>query len=109
MAAAFVVLAACSSGDAVPPPRPAPPGSSTTVADVTVRGVVATVSASARVVALAPVVDGVANLALTIDAEIVRPDGVRVAVGDIAPGARVEATGQRSTPGTLLTRRLVVL
>jgi hypothetical protein len=73
-----------------------------------VRGVVATVSASARVVALAPPVDGVVNLALTIDAEIVRPDGLRVAVGDIVPGAGVEATGRRSSPDTLLTRRLVV-
>jgi hypothetical protein len=76
---------------------------------VTVRGVVASVSASARVVALVPPVSGVANLALTIDAELVRPDGVRVTVGDIAPGANVEATGQRGPADTLLTRRLVVL
>jgi len=74
-----------------------------------VRGVVASVSASARVVSLAPAVDGVANLALTIDAEIARADGARATVADIGPRASVEATGTRTAPDTLLTRRLVLL
>lgn len=73
------------------------------------RGVVGSVSASARVVSLAPAVDGVSNLALTIDAEIVRANGARAAVGDIGPRASVESTGTRTAPDTLLTRRLVLL
>ena len=70
---------------------------------------VGSVSASARVVSLAPAVDGVANLALTVDAEIVRANGARAGVADIARGASVEGTGTRSAPDTLLTRRLVLL
>lgn len=60
-------------------------------------------------VSLSAAVDGVANLALAIDAEIVRADGARATVADIAPKASVEATGRRSAADTLLTRRLVLL
>jgi hypothetical protein len=71
--------------------------------------VVASFSASARVVSLGPPVDGVANLALTIDAEIVRANGARATVADIGPGITVEATGPRTGSDSLLTRRLVLV
>jgi ABC-type Fe3+-hydroxamate transport system substrate-binding protein len=104
--ACAAALAACSSGDGVPAPAPT---TSTTVADVTVRGVVATVSASARVVTLGPPVGGVANLALTADTEIVRADGSRAGLADVRAGATVEATGRPSTADTVVARRLVLL
>jgi hypothetical protein len=109
MAAVFcaAAFAACSSGDGVPAPPPTT-STSTTVADVTVRGVVATVSASARVVTLGPPVGGVANLALTTDTEIVRADGSRAGLADVRAGATVEATGRPSTADTVVARRLVL-
>ena len=67
------------------------------------------VFASARVITLAQPVRGVTNLALTTDTELVRENGNRVGVNDIAAGATVEATGRPSTPDTLVARRLVLL
>jgi hypothetical protein len=82
----------------------------TTVAsEVTVRGVVAMFSASARVLTLAQPVSGVANVALPADAELVRAGGAKAAVTDLRSGVMVEITGRRSTPDTLVARRLVLL
>jgi ABC-type Fe3+-hydroxamate transport system substrate-binding protein len=108
--AVLVALAGvgCASGDTLPRPVPATT-TSTTVADVTVRGVVTAVSASARVVSLAPPVGGIANLALTADTEIVRADGTRAGLADVRAGATVEATGRPSTADTIVARRLVLL
>jgi hypothetical protein len=78
------------------------------VADVTVRGVVASVSASAKVVTLAPAVDGVSSLALAGDAQVIRADGTAATLAAVTAGATVEATGRPSAPGTLLVRRLVL-
>jgi hypothetical protein len=75
---------------------------------VTVRGVVASVAASARVVTLAQPVGGVTNVALTADTEVVRSSGARAGAGDIATGATIEATGPPGTPGTLVARRVVL-
>ena len=111
----LLLLAACSSGDydagPAPPASSAPAATTTTTLapEVTVRGVVSGVFASARVITLAPPVRGVANLALTTDTEVVRGNGTRAAVNDISAGATVEATGRQSTPDTLVARRVVLL
>jgi hypothetical protein len=110
VAVAVLLLTACSSGDySGDPAPPAPPAPTTTLAEVTVRGVVASVAASARVVTLAPPVGGVTNVALTADTEILRANGTRAAAGDIATGATIEATGAPGTPGTLVARRVVLV
>ena len=76
---------------------------------MTVRGVVAQALASARVVVLAQPVSGFATIALTAETEVVRADGSRATIGDLVPGATVEASGPPGTPGTLLARRVVLL
>ena len=101
------MMSACASGDSLPPPAPATT-TSTTVADVTVRGTVGSVSASARVVNLSPSVGGVVSLALAGDAQIVRPNGTAATLADVHPGATVEATGRPSAADTVVVRRLVV-
>jgi len=105
------MLVACSAGDGAFPRAPATTTSSTTsttVAEVTVRGVVAAVSASARVITLAPGVNGVTQLALTADTEIVRVGGARATLADVVPGATVEGSGRPGSPGTVVVRRLVL-
>jgi hypothetical protein len=77
--------------------------------DVTVRGVVATVSASAKVITLARPVGGVANVALTADTQIVRANGMPASLADVMVGATVEATGRPGTVGTLVARRMTLL
>lgn len=72
------------------------------------RGVVGGVFASARVVSLGQPVDGVANIALTDQTQIVRANGEQAAITDIAPGTMIEATGRPSPPDTLVARRLVL-
>lgn len=83
----------------------------TTAGELTVRGVVSDVSASARVIRIDPPVNGVANLALTGDTEIVRSGagGAPGTISDVHMGATVEATGRPSAPDTLVVRRLVLL
>lgn len=69
------------------------------------------VSASARVIRIDPAVNGVVNLALTADTEIVRSGagGATATISDVHTGATVEATGRPSAPDTLVVRRLVLL
>lgn len=81
----------------------------TAAADVTVRGVVGSVSASARVVTLASPVSGFATVALNADAQVRRADGAAVDLGAIVPGTTVEAVGRPGSPGTLIARRLTLL
>ncbi len=115
-AASLLFLAACGAGDGAYPrvsttisnPTTSNPTTSTSVAGVTVRGVVATVSASARVVTLSAPVNGVTQLALTADTEIVRLNGTRATLADVVPGAIVEATGRPGSPGTVVVSRLVL-
>jgi hypothetical protein len=103
----LALLGACSSGEY----RSAPvtTRTSTTLADVTVRGVIGVYSASARVITLAPPVGGVTNVVVTLDTEVVRPGGVRADAGDLAPRAGVEIIGRPGAPGTLIARRIVLL
>ncbi len=76
---------------------------------MTVRGVVAQTLASARVVVLAQPVSGFVNMAFTAETEVVRANGAKAAITDIAPKANVEVTGRPSTADTLLARRVVLL
>jgi hypothetical protein len=73
-----------------------------------VRAVVATSSASARVVTLAEPVAGFSNIALVADTEIVRPSGAAATVSDLAPGATIDVTGGPGAPGALVARRVVL-
>lgn len=113
-------MAACTSGDGVPPPRATPPSTSapttttgpTTTAsavEVTVRGTVAGVFASARALQLNPPVNGIENVALTNDTQIVRAGGARATLGDITATSTIEAVGRVTTPGTLLARKITLL
>ena len=112
-ATALLFLVGCSSGDSTEAPAPTTaPATTTTSAlapEVTVRAVMAETLASARVLVLAQPVSGFANVALTTDTEVVRSNGARVAITDIASGATVEVTGRPSAPDTLLARRVVLL
>lgn len=82
---------------------------STTVADVTVRGVVGVFSASARVITLAQPVSGVATVVVSLDTEVVRAGGATAGVADLVPRAAVEVVGRPGMPGTLVARRIVLL
>lgn len=98
---------ACSSGDYRS--GPVTTRTSTTVAEVTLRGVVGLYSASARVLTLGAPVDGVTNVVVSLDTAVVRPDGTRADAGQLVPGAGVEVAGRPGMPGTLIARRIVLL
>ncbi len=81
----------------------------TTVAgDVTLRGTVLTVFASARVLELDPPVNGYSRVALTSDTEYRLADGSAGSLIDIQEGSTIEVTGEPGSPGSLIAR-LVVL
>ncbi len=103
----LALLAACSTGDYTSGPVVRP--SSTTVADVTVRGGIGVFSASARVIVLTQPVGGFANVVVSLDTEVVRSNGATATVGDLVPRAGVEVTGRPGVPGTLVARRVVLL
>ena len=102
-----MLLAGCFSGDYSSGPVATP--TSTTVAEVTIRGEVGASSASARVIALAQPVSGVASVIVSLETEVVRSNGARVALTDLVPRAGVEVTGRPGMPGTLVARRIVLL
>jgi hypothetical protein len=102
-----MLLAACFSGDYSSGPVVAP--TSTTVAEVTVRGEVGVFSASARVIALAQPVTGFTSVVVSLETELVRSNGATAALTDLVPRAGVEVTGRPGMPGTLLARRVVLL
>jgi len=107
----LLLLAACSSGDGVPEasPRPTTTTIAPAAAEVTVRGVVAGVFASARVVQLNPPVNGISNIALTADTELVRSGGARATLNDVSPGATIEAVGRASNADTVVARKVTLL
>ncbi len=76
---------------------------------MTVRGVVAQTLTSARVVVLAEAASGFRHLAFTDATEVVRANGAKAALGDIAPGGSIEATGRPGTADSLIARRVVLL
>lgn len=99
--------AACSSGDYRS--GPVTTRTSTTVAEVTFRGVVGVYSASARVLTLAAPVEGVTNVVVSLDTAVVRSNGTPADPGQLTPQAGVEVTGRPGMPGTLVARRIVLL
>jgi hypothetical protein len=101
------VLSGCFSGDYSSEPVAAP--TSTTAAEVTVRGEVGAFSASARVMALAQPVNGFTSVVVSVDTEVVRSNGATAAVTDLGPRAGVEVSGRPGLPGTLVARRIVIL
>ncbi len=105
------MVGACSSGDYTSGPAP-PPTTTTTVAEVTVRGVVAVYSASARVLTLASPAAGVTTVVVPAETEVVRASGAPAGVADLVTKAGVEVTGRPSAsgvPDTLVARRIVLL
>ena len=81
----------------------------TTVAgEVTLRGTVLTVFASARVLELDPPVDGYSRVALTSDTEYRLADGSPGSLIDVVEGSTIDVTGEPGSPGSLIAR-LVVL
>lgn len=67
-------------------------------------------SPSARVVTLAQPVNGITNIVLPADAELVRATGAKAAPDDLVPRAMVEVTGRPSSiADSLVARRLVLL
>ena len=86
------------------------PRATTTVAEITVRGVVSTFSSGARVLTLTQPVGGFTSIVVPTDAEIVRAGGARATVVDLVPRASVEVTGRKGTiVDSLVARRLVLL
>jgi len=108
-AVGLLLLTACTSGDGVPKAGGGAVTTTAAAAEVVLRGSVAVVFASARVMQLSPPVNGVANVALTTDTEIVRAGGARATLGDITPGSMIEAVGRPSTAETLVARRITLL
>jgi hypothetical protein len=76
---------------------------------VTIRGVVASAFASARVVSLVAAVQGFTDIAVTTDTDIRRADGRAASLADVGSGATVEATGRPGTATSLVARRLVIV
>jgi hypothetical protein len=96
--------AVSTTGATAPTSVPAGAGQETTV-----RGTVAAVSASARVLDLEAPVDGYTDVALSSDTEYRKADGSPGALQDVAVGSTVEVTGVPGAPGALLARRVVVV
>jgi len=76
--------------------------------EVTIRGAVLTVFASARVLQIDPPVDGYSRVALTSDTEYRTRGGSPASLQDVDEGSTVEVTGSPGSPGTLLARLVVV-
>lgn len=77
--------------------------------EVTIRGTVLTVFASARVLQLDPPVNGYSRAALTSETECRRADGSPGSFQDVNDGSQVEVTGEPGAPGTLIARRVVLV
>ena len=73
------------------------------------RGVVGVFSSSARVLTLAQPVNGVSNVVVSLDTQVVRANGAKADVSDFTARAGVEVTGRPSLPGTVVARRIVLL
>jgi len=78
-------------------------------AEITLRGTVAGVFASARVIQLVPPANGTASVALSADTEFVRAGGGRATLADVTTGATIEAVGHSSAPGTIVARKVTLL
>jgi len=102
------------NGEAAPGPITGTASTPTTansapVPEITVRGTVAGVFASARVIQLVPPANGTASVALSADTEFVRAGGGRATLADVTTGATIEAVGHSSAPGTVVARKVTLL
>ncbi len=90
-----------------PPPVSSVP---TTVAtgEVTIRGTVLTLFASARVLQIDPPVNGYSRIALTEETEYRTASGGAASLQDVEEGSTVEVSGEPGAPGTLIARLVVV-
>jgi len=75
----------------------------------TIRGVVADVSPSARVIWLQEPVQGFAAIALTAEATLTAADGSELLLRDLRPGMTVQASGEAGESDALLAREVIVL
>jgi len=105
----LLLLTGCTSGDGVPKAGGGALTTAPAAAELTLRGSVAVVFASARVIQLSPPVNGIANVALTTETEIVRAGGARATMRDIMPSSMIEAVGRPGTAETLVARRITLL
>ena len=76
---------------------------------VTIVGTVRDVSLSARVIALAEPVDGFSVVALTVTNTLLSADGNEIALRDIQPGMKIQASGVPGESGALLASEVHVL
>lgn len=76
---------------------------------VAVEGTVMDVSLSARVIMLQEPVEGFDAIALTEESEVISMEGARVALRDIPPGMRIEASGELGQSHALLARQVRLL
>lgn len=112
IAAGLVVAGgACSDDDpSTSPSTSTSGGTSVTTApgEVTVRGTVASVFASAAVLRFEPAVGGYSTVALGPSTEYRRADGSPALLQDVVDGSTVEVTGAPGAPGSLIARLVVV-
>lgn len=85
----------------VPPTSPVEPG-------ITIVGTVMDVSLSARVIMLTEPVEGFGVVALTEESKLVSADGGEMALHEIRPGMRIQASGQPGESGALLANLVLV-
>lgn len=77
--------------------------------DIAIEGLVMDVSLSARIIMLQEPVEGFDVIALTEESELVSVDGDGIALRDIRPGMRIQASGQPGESNALLARKVRVL
>ncbi len=84
-------------------------GSTVAPGEVSLRGTVLTVFASARVLELDWPVNGYSRVALTEDTEYRLADGSPASLVDLDEGSTVEVTGEPGSPGSLIARLVVIV
>jgi hypothetical protein len=77
--------------------------------DVTIVGTVRDVSLSAQVITLTEPVDGFTAVALILESRLLSADGIEIALRDIRPGMRIQASGLPGESQALLASEVHVL
>jgi len=77
--------------------------------EVTLRGPVSAVFASARVLVFDPPVDGYSRAALTSETEYRLADGSPATLLDVSEGSVVAVTGEPGAPGALIARVVTIV
>ncbi len=84
-------------------------GSGDGAGEVTIRGTVSVIFASARVLQIDPPVDGYSEVALTESTEYRRADGSLGSLVDVNEGSSIEVTGETGVTGSLIARLVKVV